>query len=306
MDHLFSIKDLNLMKAFQLFVHAITIVAFFYAAGYFSKRASLKVSVILIPTSHRFYMDTVPEFYKRNNIVLPQLFYEDEMLKKMIPEGTDDMDEYINIADGTSDLDVIKAIKRGQKTGLIGRRIELLEPHMKKLRYYKHIYDGTDFRGFHPYEQVDALLKYTKGKLTCEEYYTFLCAVIFSREVSHNIYIENTGDVDLKEINLTIPAPLSKVTESRDGNILNFEEIPRTLLSYIQESSNAITLSLPRLKRKEHFTLQVTTRENQIEEGDILRSFSSDRAINKVALILLPIVVFLAMIVLMVLDKFVF
>ncbi|MHA2315768.1 MAG: hypothetical protein ACXACF_10910 [Candidatus Hermodarchaeia archaeon] len=257
---------------------SITIVAFLLAVDYFTARPSLKIS--LFTTSHGFYMDSVIKYYRENAIEIPKQLYEDKALRGLFPKvaKSRDPNNEIMINAGASDELLIKLMSKSRDISwYLPHRIEMLENHIEKYTYKKRIYVSDDSRGFHDTNTFQPVLHRIKLLLSQEQYYIFLTALIRSREIPHQIFINNDGDIDLKKVEITVPAPVSKITESRSKNILGYE-IQGELLHEITEDDDRITMSLQILKQGESFGLRIRTKENKIMEEDIITSY--ERAID--------------------------
>jgi len=119
-----------------------------------------------------------------------------------------------------------------------------------------------------------------KSKLSSSDYYIFLAALIYSREVHNSVFIKNDGDLDLKNVRVTFPAPLSKVTDSRANNILTCR--PATsLLHEVVHGTSDVTLRLPSLKKGESLSIDIRTRENEINRNEVFNSYERDNLINR-------------------------
>jgi hypothetical protein len=259
----------------------IAIVAFLLAVDYFTAKPSLKISVFT--TYHGFYRDSVVHYYKENAIEIPKQLYEDKSLRGLFPKEPKAPDPNDGTVVGThaSDELLIELMGKGRDLGrYLPPRIEMLENHIDKYTYKKRTYAFVDWRGFYDPNTFQPVLDRIKSILSQEQYYVFLAAFIRSREIQHTINVNNDGAIDLKNVEIIIPAPVSKVTENRTKNILDCQIQGQLLRRIIQEDDH-MTLILPRLKKGESLGLRVRTRENLITEDDILRSFERAVSIDK-------------------------
>jgi len=285
-----TIRRVGAKDFLQFLPHTIAIVGLLTAVEYFSGKPNLHIA--LHPDPQGFYLDTAQKFYEVNKLEIPrpvaQIFGLYEKQSISMPEG------YVPISAGTSDLDLVRAIRRGQdvKGFLEFDRIKQLEKQLHMYNYRKQVYVFTSERGFYREGDLKRLLNHLRTKLSIEEYFTFLTASIFSREVSHNIFLKNDGDLDLRELHITIFSPLSKVTETRKDNILD-HELATTLPHDVRESPTDLTLLFPTFRRDENFSLRIQTRENQIEQNDIFYSFKAERAIDFQKAVFYTVVFFL-------------
>lgn len=284
---------------------AITIVAFLVAVDFFSAASSLYISV---KTSHLgYYMDSLKKYYTDNNLKFPDQIYENKSLNKIFSQSLNKRNpNYIDQGDADSDELAVKAIANGQDittSGFVEYRIKKLEKQLDNYTYEKHVYSSNnDGRGFYDEQDFRPVLDIIQSKLSKEEYYTFLVALIRSRECFHNMFIKNDGDVDLKNVKITIPAPLSKVTEGREKNILSYE-VAGKLLHEVAGGTVDLTIYLPSLKKGQLLSLQITTRENQIKSEEIFYSYDRNNIINKYRILLYFCIILLAM---LIFKKFVF
>lgn len=300
-----NMQQYDLKDLIGFVISAITIVAFLVAVDFFSAVSSLNISV---KTFHLgYYMDSLKNYYTDNNLKFPNQIYENKSLNKIFSQSlTKRNPNYIDQGDADSDELAVKAIANGQDittSGFVEYRIKKLEKQLDNYTYEKHVYSfNSDRREFYDEQDFKPVLDIIQSKLSKEEYYTFLVALIRSRERFQNIFINNDGDVDLKNVKITIPAPLSKVTESREKNILSFQVVGK-LLHEVANGTVDLTIYLPSLKKGQFLSLQITTRENQIKSEEIFYSYARDNIINKNRILLYFCIILLVMVIL---KKFVF
>ncbi|MBL7152130.1 MAG: hypothetical protein ISS79_00310 [Phycisphaerae bacterium] len=259
---------------------AIAIVAFLLAVDYFSAKPSLRIGIG--PHPRGYHMDSLLEYYQANNITFPKQLMEDQSLHKLFARDTKSVDpNHVHILGGTPDEAIIGAIVKGQEIGsFVEYRIDKLERQIGKYTYIRHVYGYMDDRGFYDEQKFTPTLEYIETKISRIDYYIFLAALIRSREVDHTVFITNDGDIDLKNVRVTFPAPLSKVTASRTKNILNCRA-NTSLLHEILESTSDLTLRLPSFKKGESLCLHIRTRENQINSNEVFESYQRDKLIDK-------------------------
>ncbi len=271
----YDLKDL-----LQCITTAIAIVAFLHAVNYFAAKPSLRIG--LHSSANGYYMVSLLKYYQDNNITFPKQLSEDQSLHKIFSRDTHLPDpNHIQVSDGVSDEAVIKALARGQDIGsFIERRIDQIERQIGKYTYMKHIYIRHDERGFYDEQKFTPTREYIKSKLSTSDYYKFMVALIYSREVDNTIFIKNDGDMDLKNVKITFPAPLSKVTETRANNILS-RSVSGTILNEVVDGTSDITLRLPSLKKGEFLSIDIITRENEINSNEVFTSYERDNLIDR-------------------------
>ena len=95
-----------------------------------------------------------------------------------------------------------------------------MESLLKSKRYHPHIYnfESNPYKGWDTFRDIAQELKVS---LPPKDYYYFLCAGVHTRAILDNIEVANTGDQDLKKIEISFTAPMSSITRSREGNITN-------------------------------------------------------------------------------------
>jgi len=275
------LSKIHLKDLLEYIRSAITIVAFLLAVDYFAAKPSVRI--VIHPMPKGYYMDSLLRYYQANNLDFPKQLMEDQSLRKIFARDTRLLDpNYVLIWSGMSDEELIRAIVRGQQEvgGWVKYMIEQLEKQIGKYTYFKHAYAYMDERGYHDEQQFRPILDYIRSKLSTTDYYIFLTALIYSREVDHVIYITNDGDLDLKNVRITFPAPLSKITNSRANNILSCR--PSTsLLHQIVDGTSETTLRLPWLKKGEGATLNIRAREHEINRNEVFTSYERDNLIDR-------------------------
>ena len=298
-----SARKHDINSLYGLIITTITITAFLIAVDYFTAQASLEVSFKDQKTG--YYLKKIQEFYEERKLKIPQVFYNDNTLRGVFYKDLSARNkDFINIGDATSDDDIIKAIQRGQNVGkaYLNQRVNFLEKRVDKYLYKKRIYLSKDQRGFYDEKQFKEILNQVKSKLSEIEYYVFLAALVNSRERINRIYIKNNGEVNLRNIKLTIPAPRSKVTEKIEGNILEYEVIGN-LLNKVSVENDSLVWWIPFLKCDEFLLIYIRTKENSIDGEEIFYDFEQDRMIKKRQIYLISSIILVALIILKLVFK---
>lgn len=270
----------DLKDVLRYITSAITIVAFLLAVDYFAAKPSLRIAIRR--TYSGYYMDSLVEYYQANNINFPKELMDDSSLHKLFTRDTNLMDPNdVAITGWISDEALIGAIVRGQEIGsFVEYRIKQMESQIGNYTHTKHIYGSVDERGFLDEQKFRPTVDYINSKLSRNDYYIFLAALLRSREVPHIIFITNDGDLDLKNVRVTFPAPVSKVTDRRVDNILSCR--PATsLLHEIFTGTSDVTLRLPSFKKGESLVLNIQTRENELNRNEVLTSYERDNRIDR-------------------------
>ena len=133
-------------------------------------------------------------------------------------------------------------MKNGRDLGsyYISRRIEMLEDHLDKYRYRKHLWMYEGSAEYYSKKDGKGILNYLRPKLSEEEYFCFLAALVHSRSITNVIFIKNDGGLDLQELKIFVVEPLSKVTEERENSILGYR-INTTLPNVIERKNERVT-----------------------------------------------------------------
>jgi hypothetical protein len=285
---------------------AITIIAFLMAVEYFTPQASLKISE---HTMHcGFYPDSIVNYYQEHKIEFPKRLIEDQSLHGVFPREVKQIDRSSgpgeNVGEAASEEMVVAAIAEGQPIlGYIEHvRIGKLESQIGKYTYAKQVYLLGDDRLSCSEEDFKRVLARAKSLLSPKDYYILLVASLRSRENGQSIYVNNDGDLDLKNVTITIPAPLSKVTDSRRNNILVYSVVGDPPNEVVNDGSG-ITLHLPSLKKGWNTSLEIVTRENRINADEIVTSYERDKPIRKGRVFLYFVLTLVAMLVLKLVFK---
>lgn len=172
-------------------------------------------------------------------------------------------------------------------------RTDMLEKQIGKSAYKKPAYNsfaigqGFDEQEFEPKRDL------IKSMLSKKDYYIFLASLMYSREISNDIQIQNNGDVDLKNLKITISSPRSIITESREDNIL-FHTFKSALRHEVVKTNDSLTLTFPFLKKNDKtLSLVIVTRENPIENKDITQTYESNTFIIEKQIYIFLVVVFI-------------
>ncbi len=275
---IFLIK-INLISSI---LQTISIIAFFTAINIFSTNPSVKTQVLDELT--KYDMGVLREFYIKNEFTIPKIILNSglgDLIKK-------DTSLDVSLSTGFTDSDIILIQKlkvRNLSGGLLSNRIEKLKNYLDTNRYFKHIYMTPSPANQTMKENItDDFLEVLEKQVSNKEYYIFLTALTYARVQYNQISITNNGDVDLIDFNLYIPAPVSKIIEKRDNNILNVEWLNDNIINHIKHDPLGISINVPRLNRDENFLLQIQTRENIITKEDLKITYNSTIKINKMSI----------------------
>lgn len=274
---LLGLRRYNAKRFFTMMSFSLGVVAFLLAAKYFTAKPSVDLSVTSIS---RFYnLPLLIQFYRDQDIEPPEIFHD-----KKIAHLFSDTLEYPNLSNyinsGTSDLGILQKIKNGSDMGgFLSERITDLERHLDDSTYERHFYMSPDWGSHYPEESIQELTEYVKIKSSREEYYTFLMALISGRITHSMIFVKNDGVVNLKDIAITIPAPVSKLTETREGNIV-YSEVIGNSLNDVERKADRIIWHISFLSSGEHLALNVTTKDTEIVESDLFYTYVSDQRLE--------------------------
>ncbi len=293
-----EVSSLGGFKLLQIVVYSLSIIAFFIGLDYFSSKPSIKiVNFIPIPHAGSIAINSLSPFYKKNNLSIPQYFQTMPQLKNLFFYEKEE-----NSGIGFTPPEVLEAIKKYKDFDVPNDLIKELHESVQKFKYKK---GSWVFGGGRIIEKknLNEILKLLKENLTKNEYYTFLAAFIYSKVLYNQIILKNDGDIDLKDIKLLIPSPFSRVSNTRDNNILDFE--PHSVIFYdIEKLENGLILQIPFLKKGDFFSFNIVSRENQIDVEEIMSNFKEDFKIyNKRKIFVGVPITFIVMVIICILLK---
>lgn len=280
-------RSFDISWIFQVITLTVTLVAFIAVVDYFTSQASLEIRLLGgAPKMNMLYSpDAMHAFYAENNLDIPKVlhtFFAAE--RKTIPE------HYVEIGSATPDIDIIAALKRGQKGLMLDRRIEILKEHLNRYDYKKRFYLYGGGGGYQQTAMTKILNRYEK-LLSSQDFFFFLSAAIYSREVTNTVFVKNNGEVDLTNVELEIPAPTSKITESRSKGILDFD-FQGSMPHKIELKENVVFVSLPMLRVDKFFGVRMISRENKIDLNEIYNTYKVQRYVNYQRLLVHSAVIF--------------
>jgi len=266
-----EVSSLGGFKLLQIVVYSLSIIAFFIGLDYFSSKPSIEiVNFFTIPNdASEIAINSLLPFYKKNDLNIPQYFQTMPRLKNLFFYEKEE-DSGI----GFTPPEVLEAIKKYKDFDVPNDLIKELHESVQKFKYKKGSWVFGGGRIIKK-ENLNKILKLLKENLTKNEHYTFLAAFIYSRVFYNQIILKNDGDIDLKDIKLLIPSPFSRVSNTRDNNILDFE--PHSVIFYdIEKLENGLILQIPYLKKGDFFSFNIVSRENQIDVEEIMSNFKED------------------------------
>lgn len=142
------------------------------------------------------------------------------------------------------------------------------------------------------------LINFAEQSFSKIEYYTFLCAMLYSRRVENVFRITNNSEITLEDINIQIPSPVSKLTGTLTNNIVSVKPdyYPSLVYNAIIEE-NGLVIKIPKMNPLDKLSLRVVTRENEILTSNIVTSFKEVSSINRNKAIKTTLIVFTILII---------
>lgn len=256
-------------------VKAFTIVAFLFAADYFTDKPSLEARIWDVQKA--YYRSFVKDFFRDNQIDSPPILTETPL--RYILEESDQFPQALTNPQGPNIEHIREELRRqgyAASGSMISYHTSQLDRYFDLSRYRKHVYMFPDFGSMWTDEGLNEFLCCVESISSPMEYYTILAAVIYSRTYRQQVSVKNDGDVDLSDIDVTVPAPVSRLSQRRGGNILYYR-VMGDLLYDIEQYSDRITVHIPSLKQGQYVGIEVLTRENQLIDTDLLCTYKSDR-----------------------------
>lgn len=265
------IRGWNSTTVIQFITYFIGIITFVTATEYFSAAPFLKTRLYVFPPD--IYVDRVlvREFYSRSKIEVPPWLIEDSFFRELFAKPV--------VKNNFSETDFNNPLWEITHSPPIKEVTTEFESSLKRQNWYNDIFShkvpfyGTDFKKC--LERLDS----AKINLSPRDYRNFVVSLLYARTFSNDIHITNDGDIDLRDIIITIFAPSTRTTESRENNILSFES-DTIHPNVIKEYKDKVEIYLPTLKIRHGHSISIKTRESKINEQDVLSSFQYDRSVK--------------------------
>lgn len=260
---------------------ALGVVAFLFAADYFTDKPS--VNAYIWGTDKAYYRSFFRAFFHDNQINPPSVLTDTPL--RSILEESDEYPQALSNPQGPV-IEYIREVQRMMDSSYASTSLyhsHQLEKHFESSRYRKLMYMGPDFGGMWTNEVINEILCCVESLGSPMEYLTVIAAVIYSRTYGQHVSVKNDGGVDLRDIDVTVPAPVSRLSQRRDGNILYYR-VMGDLLYDIEKYSDRITVHIPSLKQGQYVSIQVLTRENQLIDTDLLCTYKSDRKFSLITI----------------------
>jgi hypothetical protein len=256
----------------------IVIIAFLYAVDYFTANSSINVSVPHFPEA-RYDVSRVSSFYAINNIDLPDTSLH-SLLRPMFRGDHNRPDGYINVWSGSTEQEILQALKKGQSEDdfLSVWRIKELEQRLRETTYKRQLF-GWDGEG---YDQatVEEILATVKEGLSVKEYYELVVALMSSRVFDNMIYITNSGETNLTDVTVTIPAPVSRISGDRSNTILGCALITQVLTDH-EVLKGKTLVHAEALEPGQWVNARISTTEFALDTTEFSATYTSSRVFHK-------------------------
>jgi len=275
-----KLRSLDINLIFQIITSTIAISAFLAAFNYFSKRPGVEINIMFASSKPeaRYKPDKIREFYNEYNFKIPN------SLKPILLISKEDSLSHIYLtADWTDHLQIFYQLQNNPNMYALDEyvmlRTEELEKDIGELRVLGTMMLGGEY-GWSEWKFRKILSDLKNDKISAKDYYIFLCAGTSRRTIKQTVRIENTGEIDLKEFDLVIHAPFSRITKSRKGNISSTSFLSARTLFIAKSDSQSATLSFQNLRKGGSIFVDVTTRENQLTEADIGYTYKEENVLD--------------------------
>lgn len=280
---------------YEVVIYSAAIVGLFSALDYFSTSPSVLIGseVFSKGTTHK----KIINFYSDNGFDLPDTVKKQFGIIGKIPRTV----ERLYVTNLLSDKEIMACLKnKNCRQDYLDIKIDEMLTAVENPRYQLSG-DGIMSEGYVRTENVIREMENELKKgLNKHDYLTFLYSMVFSRTVENKITIENTGDIDLINMEVIIPSPYSRLTQTRENNLLSVKYGPASVYQ-LKGYDDRIVLKIPKLQIGQKFIYVILTKENSIESNEIIYSFEANRVINKLRAILLWVVLLVIMLALKIL-----
>lgn len=269
-----QIRKWNIAKKFQLVTFSITISGTLLALDHFSAQSSLSIRIRRLHIDYS--MDATKSFYETNDLRIPT------PLRPLFTLQHREAENYTTIDGGMSDVEIIEMLRNNRDKGdsaWVSMRTEKLEKQIGVYHHDRRFFIWSDqYTGEDQFRKILEIAKATS--ISYFEYYVFLCAAINTREILQNVLISNTGDLELRDLKIVIPSPVSEIVKSRHDNILNYEFVGFNLHE-IKDDPNSVIITTPSLKKGKSISLRMSTKENELDKREFLYSFKEHHTVDK-------------------------
>jgi len=290
----YYLNELPIKILFDYLIYSAGLVSFLGALLYFSSKPSIEVAIHA--KKPIFKLSKIHNFFKDFEIDLPKDMRDIYLYQGLFNRKSPQSSGYKHIVGPDPAINtILDAYKMGQDvSGWMQIQNKNLERDVIKSSFRLVGASGSHYEDFIREEDVSSLLRNLSKKLSIESKYLFLCSLYWGRDVNHTIFINNTGDVSLKDILINIPAPVVRFSHARENNILNIDSMDAIPHKIINENNN-VRIEIPFLAKNKSIWLGVWTRENQINSEHIQKTFKSKPEINSSEAILWCLSFFLIM-----------
>jgi hypothetical protein len=264
-------------KFFEVMVYSAAIVGFLSAMEYFSKNPSVLISCEVFEYGRS--REGIANFYRDFGFNIPKFIGMELGVEN---DGSFPSRVYnLQIINEMDDISILGCIKnRNCSTNELHEKILELSEAQKNVEYQikgDPIISTT-------FMNLDVFLSEIKQKkdekINDYDYILLLYAYIYAREVDNELRIVNDGNVDLKNVKITIPYPYSRFSKRRDNNLINVRYGSPALFD-IDKLNDRLVLNIPKILKGQKLLYGIRTKENRINSAELIYSFDSKSNIDK-------------------------
>jgi len=248
-----------------IIISVIAVTAFLIGLNFFISSPSLKVS--LHKSSKLLDPNLLYKFYRENNFNIPLA------VKNTIIDEEPTKIKGVGI---NSPLILkLKFFNPVENPKFFESQAEILENDLINEKIENNYVFHPPTRSGVPIDSLfSEVLPRIKSSITASDYYKLLVGVKSSIKHLNAIKIENNGDIDLKNIKIYIPFPLSEVYGNREKTFIEIWPTPINAFHTLDRDKSKIIIQLPILHENKAVSgLYISTKETPIYENEIAHSY---------------------------------
>jgi hypothetical protein len=189
------------------------------------------------------------------------------------------------LSDGSCGLDFILKYQQSNDTEWLDKWFsaslnDRFQGFLDTTEFEKHIYGTKVGRAMYPTGTMEEIIANTSSLITPFESFVLKNALLYGRLHNNAIYVKNEGQTDLFDIDIVIPAPLSPVTDSRDGNILRCDSASSRVID-VTCDGNQVTVHSNLLKPNDFFSVSIVSRAFPISEDEVEYTYEAEKRLDQ-------------------------
>jgi len=278
-------------------INTATLLAFFVAFNFFNSSPSIKIeSTVEGEMSNN---NLLHDYYEAHGLEMPDLVKETFKKHWMYEEKMETWGKENPLIDWIKFVNTFLDDELTRHPPIIDKVIAQIEKSLQNKEAFLYKINVSQPIPHVDYEKHYLKILNLKKSLSKKDYFNLLVGLKSSFTYMNHITIENDGEIDLRNLKITIAYPMSIIYGNRKDSFHRLHSTPINIFHALNVTEDSIKLKVPQLKMGKSITeLYIYTKEQPLNVNEILYSYEKPFSINFEKTIWMAAIVFIGVLIL--------